>query len=417
MVREFHSDGVSEMVGPPSQVIAPLCPSLKLLQLQYKRWMRGPDKKALIVALGDIVGSWQPEIKSSFSLWLCFDEVLKESHWTIGKLVRKIENLKDGDLVLGISTLHAIIPMSMLLPEHGVALLPFMNVESLHLFAGGSTPLEFQFICDHMELMVYDYGQLPLSSPLPCILPLFSALRVLVTKCDDISFLLGHIFHKLEKCRLLKGSQLQHSPIQGRLAKIGMPVCTRVDIDDLGALVAFKLPQIHELAVDFSDQNHSGIGEKHITVHANLWGLNLLHMKDWPTDGDLVPILRSFPLLETLIITTLSYTDSFRAFLPMDANWISGLKQESGEGKAVDVLCPKLRHLQLEFSKEQRHLMYLTKDIITLHAECGYHLKIFTISGSLPRLGRKFELIQRDGSFTVEMSALAGGAANFKLDI
>ena len=417
IIRESYAGSESEMVGPPSQAIAPLCPSLKLLHLHYKRWMRGPDKNALAVALGDIVGSRQPGIESSFSLRLSFDEALEGSHWTIGKPVRKIENLKDGELVLGISTLHSIIPMSRLLPERGLASLPFKNAESLHLFAGGPTPLGFQFIRDHMELMIYDSYPLSLPSSLPCILPLFCALRVLVIKCDDISFLLGHTFHRLERCRLLKGSQLKHSPIQGRSTKTGMPVCTRVDIDDPWALVVFKFPRIHELAVDFSDRNRSVIGEKHIIVHANLWGLNLLHMKDWPIDGDLIPILRSLPLLETLIITTSSYTDSFRAFLPMDVNRISGLKQTTGEGKALDVLCPRLRHLQLEFDKEEPYLMYLTTNIITRRAECGYPLRIFTISGYSPRLGRKFELIQEDGSFTVDMSALAEGATKFKLDI
>ena len=415
--REPNADGVSEMVRPPSQTVTPFCPSLKLLHLHYKKWMRGPDKKALVVAFGDVVGSRQPEKEPSFSLRLSFDEALGESHWTIGKPVRKIENLMDGDLVLGISTLRAIIPVSTLLPERGLASLPLNNAESLHLFSGSSTPLGFQSIRDHMKLMVYDHDRLPLPSSLPCVLPFFCALRVLVIKCGDISFLLGHTFHKLERCRLLKGSQLKHSLIQGTLIKTGMPVCTRVDLDDPWALVVFKLPRIHELAVDFSDRSRSVIGEKHITAHANLWGLNLLHMKDWPIDGDLIPILRSLPLLETLIITTLSYTNSFRAFLPMDANRISGLKQTSGEGKALDVLCPRLRHLQLEFGKEELGMMYLAKDIITRRAECGYLLKIFTISGFSPGLGRKFELIQKDECFTVETSALAEGGAKFKLDI
>ena len=140
-------------------------------------------------------------------------------------------------------------------------------------------------------------------------------------------------------------------------------------------------------------------------------------MKDWPEDGDLIPILRSLPFLETLVIDTLYRTDSFKAFLPMDANWTSGLQQTSGEGKALDVLCPRLRHLQFEVRWVERRLEDLTKDIITLRAECGYPLMVFIISAFSPRFGQKFELIQKDGSSTVEKSALAEGPGRFKLDI
>jgi hypothetical protein len=59
-----------------------------------------------------------------------------------------------------------------------------------------------------------------------------------------------------------------------------MPVCTRVDIDDPYLLATFKLPQIYELALDFSDPDCSTIWEKHIAVNANLSGLNLLHMRE-----------------------------------------------------------------------------------------------------------------------------------------
>src|SRR5258706_6583765 len=185
IARDLHADSVSEMVGPPSESIAPLCPSLKLLHLHYRRWMRGPDQKALVVAFGDIVGSRQLEIRSSFSLRLSFDEAPDKSHWTIGKPVKKIHNLEDGDLILGISTPDSIIPMSTLLPKRSLVSLPFKKAESLHLFAGGSTSLEFLFISDHMELMVYDYYRPPTPSSTPCALPLFYALRVLVIKCDN----------------------------------------------------------------------------------------------------------------------------------------------------------------------------------------------------------------------------------------
>ena len=437
IAREPHAEGVSEMVGPPSQTSAPLCPSLKLLHLHYKRWMRGPDKTALVVALSDIVGSRQLETESSFSLRLSFDEVLEGSHWTIGKPVKKIKNLKNGDLVLGISTLHAIIPISTLLPERGLVSLPFKKTESLHLLAGHSTSLEFLFIRDHMELMVYDDYRPPLPSSSPCALPLFYALRVLVMKCDNPSFLAGHIFHKLKRCRLLKGrgskgNPTLHtvpivwpstltltSPSPEGFRETQMPVCTRVDIDDPWVFVAFKVPQIRKLAIDFSDPNCSLIWAKHAAVNANLSGLKLLHTKNWPYDEDPTAILRLVPLLETLIISSRIGVVSFKAFLPINSNGTSGQKQTSDEGKTLAVLCPRLRHLRIEREDHwvQPDLVPYAKSIIALRAVCGSPLKAFTCVEFSPKPGRKFELIGRDGSFTMEESALAEGDKRFKLGI
>ena len=416
IVSEPNADSVSEMVGPPSQTIAPLCPSLKLLHLHYKRWTRGPDKKALVVALSDIVGSRQREIKSSFSLRLSFDEALEGSHWTIGKPVKKIQNLMRGDLILGISTLHAIVPMSTSLPTRGLASLPFKKTESLHLFTGESTSLGFCFIRDHMELTVYD--RLPLPSSLPCALPLFCALRVLVLKCDDPSFLSGHTFHKLERCRLRKAVSLTCNPTQPMLTEIGMPVCTRLDIDDPWVLATFKLPHIHELDIGIPDQNCSEIWEKRIAVNTNLSGLNLLRLRVWRFGEDLIPILRLLPLLETLIITTRHGAISFEAFLPMDGNEISGLKQTSGDGKTLAVLCPRLRNLQIEYVEwwESPHTIPYAKDIINLRAECGSPLKVFTLFEFWRKPRRKYDLVGRDGGFTEE-SVLAEKVEVFKLDI
>ena len=419
IARELHADGVSEMVGPPSQAIAPLlCPLLKLLHLHYRRWMRGPDKKALVVAFGKIVGSRQLERESSFSLRLSFDEAPEESHWTIGKPVKKIHNLEDGDLMLGISTQYSIITMSTLLPKRGRVSLPFKKPESLHLFAGHSTSLEFLLTRDHMELMVHKDDRPRLPSSLPCALPLFHGLRVLVMKCSDLSFLAGHTFHKLERCRLLKESRLKHAPGQYKLTRTGMPICTRVDIDDPWVLEAFKLPQIHELSLNFSDRYCSAIWERSIAVIATMSGLNLLHLKNWPSNGDLIPILRSAPLLDTLIITTWG-VDPLRAFLPTDANGTCGPKQRSGEEKTLALFCPRLQNLRIEIRDLSVRLerMPILNDIVTLRAEYGSPLNVFTLSEFWRWPKRKVELIGRDGGCTMEMSVLAEEAEEFKLDI
>ncbi len=417
IARETHADSASEMVGPPRQTIAPLCPLLKLLHLHYRRWMRGPDKKALVVSFGGIVGSRQLEVTSSFSLRLSFDEAPEESHWTIGKPVRKIRYTEGPMLVLGISTRHSIIPMSTLLPKRGLVSLPFRRTESLHLFAGRTTSLECLRTSDPMKLMVYKYDRPWLPSSLPCAFPLFYALWELVMKCDNPPFLAGHTFQQLEGGSLTKVGRLKHSPTQRMLTETGVPVCTRVDIDPR-VFASFKLPQIHELALDFSGPNCSVIWENHIAVNANLSGLNLLHLKNWPYDGDLTAILKSVPLLETLVISSLKGVVSFRAFLPMDTNAASGLKRTSGEGRTLALFCPKLQNLDIEVRAfSMRPKMQILSDIVTLRAKCGSPLKVFTFYEFWRRPESKVELIDRDGSFAVETIVLPKNTRRFVLDI
>ncbi len=423
IVQEPNADGVTEMVGPPSQTIAPLCPSLKSLHLHYRRWTRGPDKMSLVVTLSDIVGSRKLETTSSFSLSLSFDEALEESHWTIGRPVRKHKYLEPTCLVLGIPTPHAIIHMSTLLPVRGLVSLPFKKAESLDLLARFSPPsFEFLSIRDHIKLMVYDDYRPPPPSSQPCALPLFSALRVLVVTCDDPAFLDGHIFHKLERCRLLRKNRFMVTRRERMLTEIGMPVCTRVDTDEPWWLVALKLPQIRELAVYYPYRNLDHIWEKHMAVNLNLSGLNLLHMKDWPDDRDLTTVLRSVPLLETLIISSWC-VKSFRALLPMSTDEASGLKQTSVEGRTLSLLCPRLQSLQIGLENPSVLMpswdMPKIKDVVTRRAECGSPLKVFTYS-QFPSHGSensKFEVIGIGGSFTMEKIVLPETASPFVLGI
>ena len=140
-----------------------------------------------------------------------------------------------------------------------------------------------------------------------------------------------------------------------------------VDIDNPYLLATFRLPLIYELALNFSHPDCSIIWEKRIAVNANLSGLNLLHMKEWPFNGDMIPILRLLPLLETLIVSPQQRTVSSRfpidkietsglisglARTPMipyiGGTAISGLNQTSGEGQKLALLCPRLQRLQIE---------------------------------------------------------------------
>jgi len=422
IVREPNVDNASDMVRPLTQAIAPSCPSLRSLHLQYRRWLRGPDKKALIAVFSDIMASRNPKKSLSFELRLSFDEVPKSS-WSIGP-TRKFLHLEslyftEGHvgLMLGISTPHGIIPISGALPLDSVVPLPFKEAEYLGLRDFRSSPFaEFQFTHEHMELMVYNYLRPPLPPSLPCTLPLFSALRVLVVERVNPSFLAGHTFHNLEKCRVVESPD-PFLPSPSLFTETEMPVCTRVDIDDPNLLATFKLSRIHELALDFSHPECSTIWEKCFAVNANLSGLNLLHMKRWPVAGDLIPILRSLPSLETLIISPWLGVDSFKAFLPMGAYRTSGLKQTSGEGQRSPLLCPRLQCLQIErlSPSVEPELIPILKDIVTLRAECGSPLKDFTLSTFWPSL--RSNLIGRNGRFTMRNIDLPEKTEEFKLDI
>jgi hypothetical protein len=314
---------------------------------------------------------------------------------------------------------HGIIPISAISGPDSFVPLPLKEAEYLclqHVYFQYS--FEFLFTHDHMKLMVYDYDRPQVLTALHRALPLFSALRVLVVEHANPSFLAGHTFHKLERCRVVY-SREYYSTSPSLFTETEMPICTRVDVDDPYLLATFKLPQIYELALDFSPPDSSTIWKEHIAVNVNLSGLNFLHMKYWLRDEDLISILRSLPLLETLILSDRYGLISFRSFLPMDAYGTSELNQTSGEGQALALLCPRLESLQIEVQDPsvKPELIPILKDIVTLRAECGSPLKEFTFSDFRSKPGSRFELIGRNGSFTMEKFILLEEAEDFKLDM
>jgi hypothetical protein len=419
--KEPGADSASKIVGPSIWTIAPLCPSLKSLNLHYRRWLRGPDERKLTLALAEVVASRQPHTASSFSLKLRIDEA--NSPWNIGKPVKKFPSLKDGDIMLGISAPNAIIPMSLRWPfillSAVIVPLPFKEIEYLYLSPyAPHMELECSSIHDHMVLMGDHHDNEPVPPSLPCPLPILYTLRVLVVDGINSAILAGCTFHKLERCRVKTNSY--YLTDQCKSTETEMPVCTRVDVNNPYLLATFKLPPIRELAVGLPNTDHTMIWENHIAVKQSLSGLTLLHLQKWIFDGDLVPILRSVPLLETLIISARLGVVPFRAFLPMDAYGISGLKQPSGEGQALVLLCPRLQSLQIEGQRPsvEPELIPILKDIVTLRAECRSPLKYFTFSESSFGYRSQVELIGRTGSFTMgNVVVMRAKDKEFKLDI
>ena len=93
--------------------------------------------------------------------------------------------------------------------------------------------------------------------------------------------------------------------------------------------------------------------------------------------------------------------------------------QTSDEEEILTLLCPRLQNLQIEVVGPlvQPQRIPFLKDVVSLRAEWGSPLKTFTLFEFLPENGRRFELIGKDGSFTVEEIILPKGAKPFKLDI
>ena len=98
-------------------------------------------------------------------------------------------------------------------PESGVLPLPFKEVDYLYLSdTPHNNPIDFHFTLDHMELSIGGSDQPILQTSIPCNLPLFCALRVLVVMDVNPSFLAGHTFHRLERCRVLGSLRLDYIP-------------------------------------------------------------------------------------------------------------------------------------------------------------------------------------------------------------
>ena len=405
ILREPDEDGAPGMVGLPKQVIDPLCPSLHSLRLQYKRWLRGIDNKGLIPLFSDIVASRQ-QGKSGFSFSLDLDESHNASVWSVGTPVRKFPKIRHT-VTVGILYPHGMIPMSTWFPESGVLPLPFKEVDYLYLQESPHhTPIDFHFTLDHMEL-IKGRSDLPiLQPPIPCNLPLFHALRVLVVEGINPSFLAGHTFHRLERCIVMGSSRLDHIPSQKPLTE--MPVCTRMEISDPALLATFKLPRIHKLGLDFSVSECGMIWENQILVNSNLSGLKLLHMRGECIGRNLVLILQPLPLLETLIISSRVDVDTFRP-----------LNQSQWEGEKRLIVCPLLQRLRVEDTdpSERPEMTPVLEDVVTLRKVCGSPLKSFTFYIFSPQPGRKFQLIGMDGGFAMKETVLAGDARRFRLDM
>ena len=410
--------------GPPSQNISPFCRRLRVLHLHYKRWSRGAERNALIPIFGAIVASYPPE-GQDFSFRLSFGEGPDLQKWTIHEPVERLDaGLESDTTVIGVASPHGIVPLSSIpIGSHRGHGAPSLFTEAEYITTNNRLTLPIDYLFSHHCLkevrMVYSYLERSSNTPLSPSVPLFHTLKVLAMFSIPLSFFTGQTFHKLE--RYQEGwSGWTYNPRKCPLTE--MPVCTRL-IAPLCRLATLKLPQIRKLSVFFDHEAPHYLWEKHVAVNANLSGLKLLELRashdDWLLFTNISKILRSVPVLQTLVLNSTNpvvpFIPFFKAFVPMNAQGTSGLNQSGWEGRTFGVLCPALKSLQIEGIRltAQPQLMPVLEDIVTLRAVIGSPLKSFTFY--FPQHPEeKWELIGRDRSFIMEEIVPAQG---FRLHI
>ena len=398
-----NADSPCKMGALPS---LPLCLKLVRLNVEYKRWLRGPERMALLLVFGDIVSSRRSE--GSFRLRLTVESFAQD--WFIWRHVESIHEVADDEaFVTAISSLHGIIPL-VLEVDDPVLEVPFKEVE--YLVARHQLSIECLLTLHYLvELRV---GCI-LSSESPPNLPLFRTLRVLEAENIHHSCFAGQTFHKLERCRI---SLYGEGPDLSKDQVTQMPVCTRLDVEDLTLLATLKLPQICELGVSLDHPEFNMIWEKHIAVNVNLSGLELLHVYGWYQQADLIQVFQCLPVLKSLVVGNASglHAGFFREFIPMHQNWLSTLGTTHCEGR-ISLLCPMLKSLLIEGfdPTEKRELIPVLKEVVILRAVCGYPLERFAFSAI--EFGRKCELIGSQGGFMTEIVSLDEDAKPFELDI
>ena len=405
VATESDADSPCEMGGLPGPR---LCLKLSQLEVNYKRWLRGPERMTLLLVFGDIVSSRQV-----IQLCLRLDDLAQA--WFVEGHVESIKEVPDDELsTVGISSPQGIIPLQ-IVADDPLMEVPFKEAE--YLVAVHQLSIECLLTLRHLvELRVGGEKDVLPSEP-PPNLPLFHTLRVLEAGNMHPSFLAGQTFHKLERCRMSLDGE---APILSKDQVTRMPVCTTLDVDDLALLATSKLPQIRELGVSFDHPEFSMMWETHIAVNANLSGLELLHADGWHQQEDLIQALRCLPVLKSLILSNGSELDAdfFAEFVPMDPNETAELMQSHDEGQISPTLCPLLTEVLIEESvptERVAELMPVLKQLVTLRAACGSPLKRFTLFSF--EIGSKFELIGSEGGLKTEMDSLDEDAEPFSLNI
>src|SRR5258706_6495799 len=314
----FAAGGHKANTAPSGRTIIPLGRSLRMLHLHYKRWLRGPERNALIPAFGAVVAS-HPRKERSFFFQLSLFEGPNLQKWDILEPVERFDfGPTFNRTVIRVTSPYGIVPLSAAtlddddghfgrLTESEYRPLPR---ESEYITTQITLELAIDFFLSfhslkevrmpNLDLRMKQDPQFSLNAPL------LHTLKILDVMTISSPFFAGQTFHMLERFRetLIRDRDI---PELGPLTE--MPVCTRLSVSLL-RLATLKLPQIRELGLTIH-AGHEYIWEKHIAANANLTGLKLLYLKYHNRSWPIIPIIKilgSLPALETLITYIPDYT-------------------------------------------------------------------------------------------------------------
>jgi len=407
VATKSNAGGPCEMAALPRLA---LCAKLTTLDVHYRRWLRGAERKGLIPVFSDIVSPpWSEDFTLELSVgWL-------PQIWEVKEPVKSACDFDDDDnvSVIGIPSQYGIIPLEWADGSVNETLLTEVPFEAEYLVARHRLSIGcLSTLRNLVELRVGDKQDILPTAP-PPNLPLFRTLRVFTAENIHPSFLAGQTFHKLERGKLsLRGKGPNLS--QGRVTH--MPICTKLDVDDLTLLATFKLPQIRELGASFDHPEFKMIWETCIAVNVNLSGLELLHVYGSYQQADLIQVLRCLPVLKSLIIGNGSDlgADFFWEFVRTPPSETAAMMQSPNEGHVSGVFCPMLRSLLIEECDltQRPELIPVFREVVIVRAWCGFPLKRFTLFDY--EHDRKTRLIGRQGSFVVKTIV---GVEPFRLDI
>src|SRR5258706_1811538 len=108
----FAAGGHKANTAPSGRTIIPLGRSLRMLHLHYKRWLRGPERNALIPAFGAVVAS-HPRKERSFFFQLSLFEGPNLQKWDILEPVERFDfGPTFNRTVIGVSSPYGIVPLS-----------------------------------------------------------------------------------------------------------------------------------------------------------------------------------------------------------------------------------------------------------------------------------------------------------------
>jgi hypothetical protein len=358
-----------------------LCPSLKVLRLQYQRWLRSSECDEIIPTLMAVAWSRERSAQPLQALLICWNGCTEAAELTryasIG--VRRVLNLPNPPSMVVLtalirSALEKSIEIYSFDALHHIMQAPYrlvlrrLRVLKVHI-PFSDTPLDILSCLERLEEFKARRLVLPTYTD-GMDLPLVRTLRKLSIKFMSIQWMYGRRFRRLETCSIWHPDR-ENAP---RVPRIDAPVCTRMKFiaAHMQTLGSFNLPRLQTMVTQtpfFPETWISGL--------ASLWGINggstampkprSLHMRIVVCNPAVRKALGFMPELEALVLEFLTPDGMERTLLeeltPLETNFISvshdtelsPVSADNFSGRPLGTvvpqscLCPRLKCLELRF--------------------------------------------------------------------